>query len=174
MGSKLADEIRKQKPFDLPEQEAFLNLQKTADALVADLVGVLRPSGLSPTQYNVLRILRGVGGDGLPLGEIGQRMITRDPDLTRLIDRLEKRRLVTRVRCGRDRRRIYGKVTNDGLALLASLDQVILDAHRRQLGHLGPERLAQLITLLEEARAAVCEGKDQSSPDESCDLTAEG
>ncbi|HLL90314.1 MAG TPA: MarR family transcriptional regulator [Tepidisphaeraceae bacterium] len=168
MSAKLAHEIRKQNPFDAAEQEAFLNLQKTADALAADMADVLRPSGLSPTQYNVLRILRGVGSYGLPLGEIGQRMITRDPDLTRLVDRLEKRKLVARNRCDKDRRRVYGRITDDGLTLLASLDAVVLDAHRRQLGHLGPERLQQLIALLEDARARVCDGRHDEDPDAPC------
>lgn len=169
MSSKLAQEIRKERPFDAVEQEAFLNLQKTADALAADMGNVLRPSGLSPAQYNVLRILRGAGPYGLPLGEIARRMITRDPDLTRLVDRLEKRGLVARARCDKDRRRIYGRLSDDGRKVLASLDAIVLDAHRRQLGHMGPERLQQLVALLEDARARVRDAKHEPNPDEPCD-----
>ena len=114
---------------------------------------VLKARNLSPTQYNVLRILRGAGaGDGLPCGEIADRMITRDPDITRLLDRMEKRHLVSRCRDDRDRRVVYARITASGTQLLAELDPVIDEAHREQLGHLGQEKLKQLVDLLEQAR----------------------
>ena len=110
--------------------------------------------GLSSNQYNVLRILRGAT-DGLPCGEIGNRMITRDPDITRLLDRLERRGLISRNRDTQDRRTVTAKITPDGLKLLARTDQPVRDAHRSQLGHLGKKRLQALLQLLQEARAGV-------------------
>src|SRR5207244_6424829 len=103
MSGKLQREIKKQHPFDSFEQEAALNLRKTCDTLAALEAETLRPTELSPTQYNVLRILRGAG-EALPCGEIAARMITREPDMTRLLDRLEKRGLLSRARQQSDRR----------------------------------------------------------------------
>src|SRR5439155_25594712 len=113
---------------------------------------VLRDSNLSTTQYNVLRILRGAGGDGLACGEVADRMISRDPDMTRLLDRMEKRGLIARTRGKDDRRIVRARITPAGLKLLAGLDDVIVTAHREQLGHLGAEKLKKFIALLEEAR----------------------
>jgi DNA-binding MarR family transcriptional regulator len=153
---KLGDEIGKSKPFDSLEQAAVLNVARTWDVLAAEIDEVFKPSELSRTQYNVLRILRGAqrggGGEGLSCGEIADRMITRDPDITRLLDRLEKRRLVSRCRQKSDRRVVCVHITPAGLELLASLDDVVIEAHRKQLGHMGPEKLKQLIELLELAR----------------------
>jgi len=118
------------------------------------LVGVLRSEDLSSTQYNVLRILRGAP-DGLPCGEIAGRMITRDPDVTRLLDRLEKRKLITRSRETRDRRTVMGRISPEGLKLLARLDEPVQAAHRKQLGHLGRERLRALAELLRVSRSQV-------------------
>lgn len=148
---KLQQEIRKARPFDGLEQEAALNLRKTFDALGAFEAKVFKPVGLSPTQYNVLRILRGADKP-LSCGEIAERMITREPDMTRLLDRLEKRGLIVRCRQQTDRRVVRTKITAKGLDLLAPLDGTVLKMHRRQLGHLGPAKLRQLIALLEEAR----------------------
>lgn len=158
MSSKLQKELRKEKPFDSLEQEAYLNVIRTADVLLRDTSEVLKPAGLSTVQYNVLRILRGMkctGGPitGLACREVAERMITRDPDMTRLLDRLEKRGLITRAREERDRRVVRTCITKAGLDLLASLDDAVLESHRRQLNHLGIKRLRELITLLEEARA---------------------
>lgn len=115
------------------------------------IVQVLKEEELSPTQYNVLRILRGAP-DGLACGEIANRMITRDPDVTRLLDRLERRKLIERGRDPQDRRTVMAKITREGLKLLARLDEPILQMHRRQLGHLGAEGLQDLKRLLLEAR----------------------
>ncbi|HEY8751774.1 MAG TPA: MarR family transcriptional regulator [Tepidisphaeraceae bacterium] len=135
------------------EQATFLNIQKTADILMGELADLLKPHALSPTQYNVLRILRAAGPDGLACGKISDRMLTREPDMTRLLDRLEKRELLTRSRDASDRRVVRASITKTGLGLLERLDQPIADLHRTQLGHLGREKLKLLADLLETARA---------------------
>ena len=137
-----------------PEESAFLDLLRTTDLLSRGLFQVLKTEDLSSTQYNVLRILRGAP-DGLPCGEIASRMITRDPDITRLLDRLEKHRLIARWRESTDRRLVIARITPGGLKRLKTLDKPVQEAHRKQLGHLGPERLRSLSQLLRAARAAV-------------------
>jgi DNA-binding MarR family transcriptional regulator len=137
-----------------PEETAFLELLRTTDMLSRGLVRVLKAEDLSSTQYNVLRILRG-SPDGLPCGEIASRMITRDPDITRLLDRLEKRALISRCRETKDRRMVMARITPEGLKLLARLDEPVQEGHRKQLGHLGRERLRALTQLLQAARAEV-------------------
>ncbi len=134
------------------EEKAFLDLIRTTDMLSRHPAQVLKGEDLSMTQYNVLRILRGAGGDGLICGEIADRMITRDPDITRLLDRLERRGLISRSREGHDRRMVLTRISASGLELLARLDRPVEEAHRRQLGHLGRERLRQLGELLEFCR----------------------
>jgi DNA-binding MarR family transcriptional regulator len=133
------------------EEAVFLELLCTTDVLSRRLVQVLKAEDLSPTQYNVLRILRGAP-DGLACGEIGHRMITRDPDITRLLDRLEKRALITRWRETKDRRLVLARITPEGLKILDRLDEPVQDTHREQLGHLGRERLKTLAELLRIAR----------------------
>jgi DNA-binding MarR family transcriptional regulator len=135
-----------------PEEAAFLELLRTTDMLSRPLAQLLKTEELSATQYNVLRILRGTPA-GLTCGEVASRMITRDPDITRLLDRLEKRGLTSRCREARDRRMVLTRITAGGLALLARLDQPVREAHRRQLGHLGPERLRTLSELLSACRS---------------------
>ncbi len=134
-----------------PEETAFLDLLRTCDLLTRKMAGVLKPAELSNTQYNVLRILRGAK-QALPCGEIAGRMITRDPDITRLLDRMEKRCLVARSRETKDRRVVLTRITPEGLKMLADLDRPMQEAHRAQLGHLGPERLRKLAELLRAAR----------------------
>jgi len=131
-----------------------LDLLRTTDMLSRGLVAILKAEDLSSTQYNVLRILRGSPA-GLPCGEIASRMITRDPDITRLLDRLEKRTLISRCRETKDRRMVVAQITPDGLKLLARLDEPVTQAHRKQLGHLGRERLRALTELLQAARKMV-------------------
>ena len=155
MTGRVRQEIKPRKPFRRTEDEAFVNLLRTGDALMQGVAATLRPTGLSPTQYNILRILRGAEPDGLACREIGERMITRDPDVTRLLDRLEERGLVTRSRGAEDRRRIVTRVTGEGLRILEPLDGPIAALHVKQLGHLGPERLKVLIALLEEVRGGL-------------------
>jgi DNA-binding MarR family transcriptional regulator len=137
-----------------PEEAVFLELLRTTDTLTRRLITVLKGDDLSSNQYNVLRILRG-SPEGLPCGEIASRMITRDPDITRLLDRLEKRNLISRCRETKDRRMVMARITPDGLKLLGRLDEPIEEAHRKQLGHLGRERLRALTELLLAARSAV-------------------
>jgi DNA-binding MarR family transcriptional regulator len=158
----LGEEIKKVRPFDAVEQEAFLNLLRTADVLAGDMAELFKPSGLSATQYNVLRILRGAGPDGLPCGEVAARLITRDPDVTRLLDRLEKRRLISRCRDAKDRRVVCARITDAGETLLAELDPLVLAAHRKQLSHMSATQLKQLIELLEVARKQNRHEKDVS------------
>jgi DNA-binding MarR family transcriptional regulator len=137
-----------------PEEAAFLELLRTTDMLSRGLLDILKREDVSATQYNVLRILRGAP-EGLPCGEIARRMITRDPDVTRLLDRLEKRELISRSREVRDRRTVIGRITPAGIRLLERLDEPVQKAHRKQLGHLGKERLRGLTRLLREARSRV-------------------
>lgn len=152
MHGNLAAEIGKTGPFESLEQEVFLNCWRTTDWLMRSTWALLKGADLSPTLYNVLRILRGVGSQGISCQDIAQRMITRDPDLTRLLDRLEKRHLVARHRQQRDRRVVKATITEAGLAVLAQLDDPMRQMHLRQLGHLGKQRLTQLLQLLEEVR----------------------
>ncbi len=144
----------KQWPAASPEEKVFLDLVRTTDILSRGPVEVLKTADLSPTQYNVLRILRG-SPEGLPCGEIAARMITRDPDITRLLDRLEKRELISRCRETRDRRMVRSRITPEGLKLLAGLDGAVQAVHRKQLGHLGPARLRALTEILSVSRSQV-------------------
>src|ERR1700722_10076644 len=137
-----------------PEEAAFLDLLRTTDMLSRGLVRILKTVDVSATQYNVLRIVRG-SPSGLPCGEIGNRMITRDPDVTRLLDRLEKRGLISRCRETEDRRTVMARITPDGLKLLARLDEPVQATHRQQLGHLGTKRLRALTELLAVSRSQV-------------------
>jgi DNA-binding MarR family transcriptional regulator len=152
MIGRLRDEIKQQKPFESLEQEALLNVLRTADALMQRISAVLKPFKLSHSQYNVLRILRGAGPDGLACREIAERMVSRDPDITRLLDRLEARGLVTRTRDDKDRRVVVARLTPEGLHIVTQLDEPIEEVDRRQLTHLGKQRLQTLIQLLELAR----------------------
>ena len=151
MTGKLQREIKQSTPFPSREAEAFLNLQHTADVLLQRLAELLKPSGISPTQYNVLRILRGAGPEGLPCGEVSNRMITREPDMTRLLDRMEKRGLVTRARQSKDRRVVTAQITPRGLETLKTLDCQIERFHRERFARLG-ERLDDLIAIMETLR----------------------
>jgi DNA-binding MarR family transcriptional regulator len=137
-----------------PEEAAFLDLLRTTDMLSRGLVRILKAVDVSATQYNVLRILRGSPA-GLACGEIGNRMITRDPDVTRLLDRLEKRGLISRCRETEDRRTVMARISPDGLKLLARLDEPVQATHRQQLGHLGTKRLRALTELLAVSRGQV-------------------
>jgi len=145
-------EIKQTKPFGSLEEEAFLALQRTADQLNWRVAEMLKPYGLSPTQYNALRILRGAGPDGIPCSDIAERMITRDPDITRLLDRLQKRGLVERSRGKQDRRVIYGKITAAGLNLLREMDSPLRKFGREILRHVSQANLKLLIDLLEQVR----------------------
>ena len=149
----LQAELKQKRPFSGPEQEAYLSVLRTADQLQSVVEVKLKEFGLTATQYNALRILRGAGADGLPCSEIGERMITRDPDITRLLNRLEKSGLASRVRDRKDRRVIYGKITAEGLKLLRQIDAPMEQFGHEMLGHLSPAELRKLIDLLEQVRS---------------------
>jgi DNA-binding MarR family transcriptional regulator len=148
----LHDEIKRKKPFDIPEEEAYLNVRRTESLLALGFERLFKAHGISEPKYNVLRILRGAGGDGLPSLEIGGRMITRVPDVTRLVDRLEAQALVRRARTSRDRRVVLVSLTPKGVKLLAALDEPVLSIHDEQLGHMTHEELHELSRLLTKAR----------------------
>lgn len=151
--SKLQHEIKKRKPFDSLEQEAMLNLVRTHDRLQIQFVRLFRQFGLTTTQYNVLRILRGAAKP-LPILEIAEQMLTAVPGITGLIDRLEQAGWVARVRCQEDRRVIFVELTKEGTSLLAKLDEPVVTQHKQLLGHLTRDELTQLVKLLEKARSA--------------------
>ncbi|MGB9073063.1 MAG: MarR family transcriptional regulator [Terriglobales bacterium] len=152
MARGLQVELKQKAPFTSREQEAYLSLLRTADALQSSMEARLKEFGLTGTQYNALRILRGAGAEGLPCSEVGERMITRDPDITRLLDRMQKRGLVERARGKRDRRVVYGKIAAAGLKLLRELDEPIEKHGREMLKHVGQAKLKQLVDLLELVR----------------------
>jgi len=135
------------------ENRIFIGLLQAADALGQQAEQLLKATGLSGAQYNVLRILRGAEPAGLPCRGIGDRMISHDPDMTRLLDRMEERGLITRVRQTDDRRVVKTRITAQGLRLLKTLDRPIYDLHKRQFRHLPAARLKILSELLEELRA---------------------
>src|SRR5712691_547852 len=149
--SKLQHELKKKRPFESPEQEAALGVLRTSDQLQIRFARLLRAHGLTPSQYNVLRILRGEG-QPLPILEIASRTITVVPGITGLIDRLEQAEFVNRVRCEKDRRVIYVSLTDHGYKTLAALDEPLVTLHRKLLGHLSQAELKELIRLLEKVR----------------------
>lgn len=153
MVGNIQAEIKQSKPMT-PEQEVLLTLQRTADAFERKLVEVLKPYGVSPTQYNVLRILRGTGKDGLPCGAIADRMVTRDPDITRLLDRLDKMGFITRERGQKDRRVVTTTITENGLKLLKQLDKPLTDTGNDLVKNLSKAQMQQLVELLDLARSA--------------------
>jgi len=155
VAGKLQQEIHQTKAIRSPQEEATLNVVRTADVLMLALGDVLKPHLLSPTQYNVLRILRGAGDQGASCKDIGIRLVARDPDITRLMDRLEQRGLVTRDRAGHDRRVVTHRLTKAGLELVNELDSPIEALHRKTMGHMKPGKLRELVKLLEEVRAGI-------------------
>ncbi len=155
MPSRLQAELGQTKPFASLEHEAMLSVARTAAVLDHSVAETLKPFGITPTQYNVLRILRGAGKDGLCRNAVRDRLVARVPDATRLLDRLAESGLVARDRDTPDRRFVTTRITRAGLGLLARLDEPISRLHARQLGHLGPQKLRTLIDLLAEAREGV-------------------
>jgi len=156
--ASLATDIKKRRPFESPEEEAYLNLWRTFAMLAEGFDRLVRERGLCATHYNVLRILAGersAGNDGVPVLEVRERLITRVPDITRLVDKLVELALVERVRTESDRRLVLLSITPKGERLVAELRQPILDLHGRQLGHLGKSDLTTLTALLERARLQI-------------------
>ncbi len=153
MTSKLQNEIKKRKPFDRLEEEATLNFLRTEDYLQSRSAKLFRSHGLTASQYNVLRILRGEG-QPLPSLEIAGRMIQQVPAITGLIDRLERAGYVERHRCEKDRRVVYVKITAAGLALLGEIEEPLKELQMRMFSHMSRQDLRELIRLLEQVRAA--------------------
>src|SRR5947209_15728393 len=138
--------------FDSPEQEVFLNLWRTYDRLRALEEELFGRYDLTPQQYNALRLLRAEHPDGLPTLALASRLVSRAPDITRMLDKLEQRGLIVRVRPAENRRVVRVGITDAGLALLRQLDAPVRDCHARQLGHLSAADLEQLAALLRAAR----------------------
>lgn len=152
--SRLQDELKKKRPFELAEQEAILNILRTSDQFQNRFGRLLREYDLTQSQYNVLRILRGEGKP-MPCLEIGDRMIQVVPAMTGLLDRLEKQGLVQRERCTEDRRVVYVELTDAARDLLQRMDNPVMQLHKQLIGHLTQAELKELSRLLEKARAGV-------------------
>jgi DNA-binding MarR family transcriptional regulator len=150
----LQQEIQQTRPFDLVEEEAMLNIVRTAEILQRAIADFLVGFGLSAVQYNVLRILRGAGPAGATCSQIGKRMLTHDPDITRLLDRMEARGLIARARDGADRRAVITRITETGLALAGEIDQPLTKLFQTRLGNIGRDGLASLTAQLEKVREA--------------------
>jgi DNA-binding MarR family transcriptional regulator len=141
--------VKQHAPLPVPDR-AFIALQKAADKLALQAEQLVKSNGLTGAQYNVLRILRGAEPDGLACSTISERMISHDPDMTRLLDRMEKRDLITRQRQTDDRRVVKTRITSGGLELLNGLDHPVRELHKRQFAHMGTARVKELADLLEE------------------------
>jgi DNA-binding MarR family transcriptional regulator len=152
MPTSIQAELKQRKPYRTLEQEAVVSLARTAALLEHAAADVLKPYGLTPTQYNALRILRGSEPEGLGRNEVRDRLVSPVPDASRLLDRLVELGLVVRTRGREDRRVVVARITRAGLDLIAPLDGVLERLHRRQLGHLGERKLRTLVNLLAEAR----------------------
>ena len=157
--SRLQQELKKKRPFESPEQEAALSVLRTNDQLMICFARLFRKHGLTPSQYNILRILRGEARP-LPILEIASRTITVVPGITGLIDRLEQAGFVNRLRCEKDRRVIHVALTNRGIETLAALDEPLLALHRKLLGHLTQAEMKELIRLLEKIRQPLTEKEE--------------
>ena len=155
MSPDLREELRQQKPFESLYQEAHLSIARTQAVLDDAFEQLLRPYGVSAAQYNVLRILRGAPHDGLCRNEVRDRMLTRMPDVTRMLDRMEHAGWITRTRSTEDRRLVTTQLTPEGRALVDSLDEPVAEEHRRRFGHLGDAQLRTLVELLALVRQPV-------------------
>ena len=153
MTPDLRTELKQKKPFASPQQEAQLNIVRTANLLSDAFEQLLKPHGITGTQYNVLRILRGAEPDGLCRNEVRDRLLSRMPDATRLLDRMEEAGLVIRSREGSDRRLVTTRITAKGRSLVDELDSVVEKEHQRRLGHLSEKQTRKLIKLLTLVRS---------------------
>ena len=168
MGKTLKLDITQTQPFAGSEEEAVLNLELTTDHFRREVHMVLRHYGLTSTQYNALRILRGMGPGGLTCSDLGSRLVSTDPDITRLLDRLAKQKLVRRRRDLRDRRVVLTEITEEGMQLVEIITPV-LDAHiRGMMRHMPQDRLQLLIDLLAEARHP--HGQEAATPQASTEM----
>lgn len=152
MPRTLRDDLRQNKPFASLHEEAILNVVRTSAAMSDAFDEFLRPHGISLTQYNVLRILRGAEPTGLCRNELRDRMLTRMPDVTRLLDRMEDAGLVVRSRDNEDRRLVSTRITAAGRRLVDELDAPVGEHNRRRIGHLTAKQLSDLVELLTLAR----------------------
>src|SRR6516164_6282483 len=159
MTAKLQRELGKKRPFESPQEEAALAVLRTGDQVQHRFARLFRQHGLFPSQYNVLRILRGEARP-LPILEIASRTITVVPGITGLIDRLEQAGFVNRLRCEKDRRVIHVALTNRGIETLAALDEPLLALHRKLLGHLTQAEMKELIRLLEKVRQPLADKEE--------------
>jgi len=150
--SGIQRELKQTRPFSSKSQEAAVALMRTADLVRRHVSAIVEERGITTQQYNVLRILRGAGPNGLPTLEIAERMIEQTPGITRLIDRLEAKELVTRERCATDRRQVFCRIAAAGLELLTSLDAPLADGEKEALATLGKREVVQLLDLLDRAR----------------------
>jgi DNA-binding MarR family transcriptional regulator len=152
---RLQAEIKQSKPFPSPTAEALLSILRTAAILDHHLAEVLRPYGITTTQYNVLRILRGAGHRGMCGREVGERLVSKVPDVSRLLDRTEELGLIKRERDPEDRRHVTARITEEGLAVLEKAAPELEAVERQRFGRLDPEGLQRLITALEDVRSGV-------------------
>jgi len=157
--ASLKSEIGQSSPFSSVEEEAILNLMRTSDCLQRAFQQKIRRWGLTSTQYNVLRILRGAQPGGLTCAAIGERMVAMEPDITRLLGRLKRLRLIRQHRDREDRRVVWTQISESGLQLLQAMDPVIQRTPPELLGHLSPEELEEMIRLLERARQPCAEAR---------------
>jgi MarR family transcriptional regulator, organic hydroperoxide resistance regulator len=159
----LQHEIKQNRPFAAPTQEAAVALIRTADLVRRAVAAVVEPHGITPQQYNVLRILRGAGPKGLPTLDIAERMIEQTPGITRLVDRLETKQFVIRERCATDRRQVFCRISDRGLKLLDALEKPLSIAEKNALSTLSEKQLAQLVALLDKARTGLNAALDAAS-----------
>ena len=152
MPATLSSDLQQTKPFTSLAHECFLNVLRTSNTLTDAMEDLFKGYGITGTQYNVLRILRGAAPDGICRNALRDRMLSRMPDMTRLLDRMEEAGLVVRTRGSEDRRLVSTKITDRALQLLAELDKPVGELHEAQLGHLTEEQLRSLIDLLTQAR----------------------
>lgn len=155
MATPLHVELKQARPYDLLEEEVHVSIARTAAVLERAVAQTLKPHGLTPTQYNVLRILRGAGAEGLCRNEVGARLIAPVPDVTRLLDRMAELDVISRERSDEDRRLVRTRLTAKGLQLVNSLDDELRADHRRRLAQVDRAALSQLVHTLDQVRAGV-------------------
>jgi len=155
MATPLHVELKQARPYELLEEEVHVSIARTAAVLERAVAQTLKPHGLTPTQYNVLRILRGAGAEGLCRNEVGARLIAPVPDVTRLLDRMAELGLISRERSDEDRRLVRTRLTAKGLQLVNSLDADLRADHRRRLAMIDRAALTQLVATLDQVRAGL-------------------
>jgi DNA-binding MarR family transcriptional regulator len=152
VSAKLAAELHQTKPFARPEEEALVNLVRTHEFIQQRLAEFFKQFQLTATQYNILRILRGAGQEGITCAHASERMVKADPDITRLLDRLEARGLIRRERASNDRRVVISRITAEGLELIETIDRPLAEFLKRHMGRVGRKKLGQLSEILESIR----------------------